>query len=90
MIPVDNVLPAEHAFSMGGPTRWFWKSDDQPNYGADYMAANFVKPANAKKRRQAISMLTPNTTGIIPQQFATRLAELCTFWVTAYHCRQSI
>jgi hypothetical protein len=78
MIPVDNVLPAEHAFSMGGPTRWFWKSDDQPNYGADYMAANFVKPANARNGTSHINV-TPNTTGIIPQQFATRLAELLYF-----------
>jgi len=71
--PGGNTAPCEMCFSLGGPTAWFWKADDEPLMSAHSVAfnINFVNANNGT----CLVNVSPNTVGIMPAQFVTRLGE---------------
>lgn len=71
--PGGNTDPAEACFSIGGPTRWFWKSDDQPNYDAGAIG-NTITNVNGNNCTALVNV-SPNDVGVIADQFVERLNE---------------
>jgi alpha-L-fucosidase len=75
--PIGNTEPAEACFSIGGPTRWFWKSDTQPNFDAGAIGGT-MQSHNANNCA-TLPNVSPNPAGVIPAQFVERLDETLVF-----------
>ena len=72
--PGGNVIPCETCFSIGGPTRWFWKADDQPNADASSIASTITN-TNARNGTALVG-ISPNAVGVVPQAFIDRLDQV--------------